>query len=87
MMQRHDAFPTEAREKCDTVVFLVLHEGLEVSHKEVRKGEKRQRGGEREETMRFVRLKGERNGRDHIREVCGKEKFSHAAVDETKRGD
>ena len=43
MMQRHDAFPTEAREKGDTLIFLILRKGLEIKHDEISKREKRKR--------------------------------------------
>lgn len=87
MMQRRDAFPAEAREEGDAVIFLVLRKGLEVSHDEIGKSEKRQRRGEREEAMRFVRLKRECDGRNDVREMNGEEKFSSAAVDEAEGRD
>ncbi len=83
-MQRRDAFPAEAGEEGDAVIFLVLRKGLEVSHDEIGKSEERQGNGEREEAMRFVRLKRECDGRDDIREMNSEEKFSRAAIDEAK---
>lgn len=65
-MQRHGAFPAEAGEKRDAVVFLILREGLEVSHDEIGKGEESQRNGEGKEAMRFIRLKRERDGWDYV---------------------
>lgn len=86
-MQRRDAFPAEAREEGNAVIFLVLRKGLEVSHDEIGKSEERQWNCEREEAMRLVRLKCEGDGRNHVREMNGKEKFSPAAFDEAEGRD
>ena len=42
VMKRHDTFPAEAREKCDTLIFLVLRKGLEIEHDEKGKRQKRE---------------------------------------------
>lgn len=86
-MQRRDAFPAEAGEEGDAVIFLVLRKGLEVSHDEIGKNEERQGNGEREEAMRFVRLKRECDGRNDVREMNGEEKFSSAAIGEAEGRD
>ena len=87
MMQRRDAFPAEAGEERDAMVFLILREGLKISHDEISEGEKRQWDAECEEAVRFIRLKRERDGRDHVGKMDGEEKFSRPAVDEAEGRD
>lgn len=85
MMQKHNALPTEAREKGDAVVFLILRKGLKISHDEIGKSEERQRNGEDEEAMGFICLKSEGDGGNHVGKMNGEEKFSRAAIDEAER--
>ncbi len=66
VMERHDPFPTEAREERDALIFLVLREGLEIKHDEKCKRQKCERKRERQKWMRSCRLECERNGRNHI---------------------
>lgn len=79
-MQRHGAFPAEAGEEGDTVIFLILREGLKVSRDEIGKGEEGQWNGEDEEAMSFVRLKREGDGGNYVSNLRGEEKFSPAAI-------
>ena len=47
VMERHDPFPTEAREERDALIFLVLREGLEIKHNEKSKRQECERQRER----------------------------------------
>ena len=85
VMERHDPFPTEAREESDTLIFLVLCEGLEIKHDEKSKRQECERKRERQKWMRGCRLERERNGRIHIRQLHRQQKFTEAAVDEPER--
>ena len=59
MMEWYNTLPAKPCEKCDTLILLVLCEGLEVEHNEIGKGEKSKRNGERKERMRLVGLQRE----------------------------
>ena len=68
VMERHDPFPTEAREESDALIFLVLCKGLKIKHDEKRKRQKRERKRERQKRMRRCRLERERDRWIHIRQ-------------------
>jgi len=59
MMQRNDAFPTQACEESDAVIFLILREGLKITHNKICKSEEGQRNGQPQKRMCFSNLQRE----------------------------
>jgi hypothetical protein len=87
MMQRDGALPSEAREKCDTTVFLILRKRLEILHNEISEGKECQGKGHCEETMDVSCLKNKRDGRENISQLHGEQNLSKAAIHHLERRD
>ena len=84
MMERHDPFPTEACEEGNTLIFLILREGLEIEHDKKSKRQERERKRERQKWMCRCRLKRERDGRIHICQLDSQQKFTETTIDESE---
>ena len=84
-MQWHHAFPAEARQEGEAVIFLVRCKRRKVHDDEISKGKKCKRDGKHEEVMRLARLKNVRNGRQDVRQLRREEEFAEAAINKAKR--